>query len=553
LANSVKSPPEGATSPEALDASDFNNLALTPDGNIIAVGRTVFPSSQTPTRVTVARFTSSIEPFVEIDVQGNNASIASGDVTPSAGDFTLFPNTALGGSSQRTFTIVNQGNTPIALTGIPLVSITGRDADYFVVTTEPAGDTVPVGGSLTFTVTFTPDVERSDYTATVGIGNTDGDENPYTFDIAGAGVTQIEVGSLGGDGPSKATITDGLGNLFDFSFKGEGIVKVLQEASGRLSLEITDGGAADAITIKPKAGDGMIHDLISDAGAKSVNAKGVNFSGDIVFAGLVSKFTGGAVADQHLVQFGGTATDTATKHTFDSFTNVTFISGAPVALTVGNWDDTDPDENPDSLTAPYSTGLTAKVGNWDAGIILTGESAPNGVVLKKFSAKTDAGGMWRLAGDVGAIGVGETSESFNVVAAGAVKSFSSKAGFTGLLAAHNFSKVSIKTDVANARIIAGGDFDAAGLTSTFIKSLSVGGAMTLSTVEVGLDFISGDPDDIVGFVGGSGHALQSAKIGGEAGDDNHFTAGLFPSSVSINNVKVDPLNDPLGRFTLTDA
>lgn len=536
-----------------LDASDFSNLALTPDGNIIAAGRTMFPSSQTPTRVTVARFTSSIEPFIEIDVRGNNASIASGDVTPSAGDFTLFPNTALGGSSQRTFTIVNQGNTPLVLTGNPLVSISGADAAYFDVTAQPAGDTIPVGGSLAFTVTFTPDVERSDYTATVSVGNTDGDENPYTFDIAGAGVTQIEVGSLGGDGPTKASITDGLGNLFDFSFKGEGIVKVLQEASGRLSLELTGGSGGEAITIKPKAGDGMIHSLISDAGAKSVNAKGVNFSGDIVFDGLVGKFSGGAVADQHLVQFGGTATDKATKHTFDSFTNVTFISGAPVALTVGNWDDTDPDENPDTLTAPYSTGLTAKVGNWDAGIILTGESAPNGVVLKKFSAKTDAGGMWRLAGDAGKIAVGETGETFDVVVAGDVKGFTSKAGFTGLLAGHTLGKVGIKTDVNNARIIAGGDFDAAGLTSTFIKSLSIGGAMTLTEVQAGVHFSNDDPDDIVDFHGGIDHYIKSAKIGGEAGDDNHFTAGLFPKTVSINKVKVDPLNDPVGRFTLTDA
>lgn len=236
---------------------------------------------------------------------------------------------------------------------------------------------------------------------------------------------------------------------------------------------------------------------------------------------------------------------------FAGFVDGTYISTSPVQLVVNSWDDTDPRENPDSMTAPYAPALQAKTGDWDAGINLSGASAPGNVVLKKFSAAGTAGGVWQLAGDVGAIAVNDTDETFIAVIDDAVKSFASKAGFTGLLPGHNFSKVSIKTDAANARIIAGGDFDAAGLTSTFIKSLSIGGAMTLSTVEVGLDFNNDDPDDIVGFVGGANNDLQSAKIGGEAGDDNHFTAGLFPSSVSINKVKVDPLNDPLGRFTLT--
>ena len=113
-----------------------------------------------------------------------------------------------------------------------------------------------------------------------------------------------------------------------------------------------------------------------------------------------------------------------------------------------------------------------------------------------------------------------------------------------MAAAHSFAKFDVKAGADGARIIAGGD----GVNETFINNLSIKGAVTGATlVEVGLDFVD-DPDTGT-LLGGPNHFIKKATIGGTADLDTNFSAGAFPSTVSINKVKVDPLADD--RFTLT--
>jgi len=118
--------------------------------------------------------------YPEIDLQGNATSIASGDVTPSASDWTDF-----GTNVTRTFTIRNIGS---ALLTLGTVIISGVDASDFTVTTETSGS-VAIGSSTSFVITFNPSSVGLK-TATVSIDTNDNDENPYTFDIQGTGVAQ---------------------------------------------------------------------------------------------------------------------------------------------------------------------------------------------------------------------------------------------------------------------------------------------------------------------------------------------------------------------------
>ena len=125
----------------------------------------------------------------EMDVKGNNVSIADGDTTPSLTDHTDFGNADItGGTMDRIFTIYNTGDASLTLSGSPKVVIGGTNAADFSVTADPTSPVAATSGSTTFTVHFDPSAigVRS---ATISIANNDSDENPYNFNIQGTGTT----------------------------------------------------------------------------------------------------------------------------------------------------------------------------------------------------------------------------------------------------------------------------------------------------------------------------------------------------------------------------
>ncbi|WP_445454062.1 choice-of-anchor D domain-containing protein [Flavobacterium sp. 25HG05S-40] len=133
--------------------------------------------------------------FAEIDILGNATSIANGDNSPSASDWTDFGTT----NPTRTYTIRNAGSS---LLTVGAITISGTNASDFAVTTPPSA-TVAIGASTTFVVTFAPTAVGV-RTANISIVNNDGNENPYAFDIQGTGVQQeIEIQG------NAVTIVDG--------------------------------------------------------------------------------------------------------------------------------------------------------------------------------------------------------------------------------------------------------------------------------------------------------------------------------------------------------
>ena len=84
------------------------------------------------------------------------------------------------------FTIQNNGNTDLKLTGSTIIVISGTDASNFIVTSQPALQISPKK-ETTFRIKFTPNQSKY-YSANVSITNNDADKTPYTFSLTGRGI-----------------------------------------------------------------------------------------------------------------------------------------------------------------------------------------------------------------------------------------------------------------------------------------------------------------------------------------------------------------------------
>jgi hypothetical protein len=141
----------------------------------------------------------------EMDVKGNGVSIGDGDTTPDIADHTDFGNLDIGaGTMDRTFTIYNNGNAVLILSGSPRVIIGGTDAADFSFVTGPTSPVAATNGSTTFTIGFNPTTIGLK-SATISIANNDSDENPYNFNIQGTGIAAPEMDVKG----NSVSIVDG--------------------------------------------------------------------------------------------------------------------------------------------------------------------------------------------------------------------------------------------------------------------------------------------------------------------------------------------------------
>jgi hypothetical protein len=92
-------------------------------------------------------------------------------------------------SGAMTFTVENQGDATLQLTGNPPVCIVGPNAADFQVLSQPAAS-IDAGGASTFTVRFAPQSSGAKR-AQLSIASTDLDENPYLIDLVGKAGIQV--------------------------------------------------------------------------------------------------------------------------------------------------------------------------------------------------------------------------------------------------------------------------------------------------------------------------------------------------------------------------
>ncbi|MCP5108607.1 MAG: choice-of-anchor D domain-containing protein, partial [bacterium] len=183
---------------------------------------------------------SAVEP--EIDVQGNAASIADGDVTPTTADHTDFDSVlTAGGTQDRTFTIAYPGSAAL---DVYSVLISGANAADFSVTTQPTTPVASGGGTTTFTVRFDPSADglRS---ATLTLANHDSSEHPFDFAIQGTGYTSApEMALSQGATPIADGGTHGFGSQV-LNSNTDLVFTITNSGTSNLTLTtpITIGGA----------------------------------------------------------------------------------------------------------------------------------------------------------------------------------------------------------------------------------------------------------------------------------------------------------------------
>jgi len=123
---------------------------------------------------------TGVAPVIAVEQPaGNNLTSGTAIV-----DFGLSP---AGTAVPLTFTIRNSGTA--SLTGVAVTFDGTNSADYQV-TSAPALTTVPVGGSTTFTVTFTPSANGT-RTATLHIASNAPTNNPFNISLKGTGQAPV--------------------------------------------------------------------------------------------------------------------------------------------------------------------------------------------------------------------------------------------------------------------------------------------------------------------------------------------------------------------------
>ncbi len=208
----------GKVSTDFGGAQDFgSSVAVQHDGMLVVAGRS-------GNSFAVVRYEGETAP--EVALSGNGTNIANGETTPSAANHTDFGSTAVsGGTVARTFTVTNSGTGILQLTGSAPNYVTLSGSSAFSVTAQPAAAVAASGGTATFTITFNPSA-AGPATATVSIASDDSDENPFTYVIAGIGLTAQESWRQTYFG----TTGDGGNAGDDFDFDRDGLVNLIEWA-----------------------------------------------------------------------------------------------------------------------------------------------------------------------------------------------------------------------------------------------------------------------------------------------------------------------------------
>lgn len=144
----------------------------------------------------------------EINIKGNNITIANGFNAPNGLNNTLFATTNIGATTApKSYFVENIGLATLNLTGAPRVELTGAHPGDFNVTLQPSSSLASTATSE-FRIEFSPTADGT-RTATVSITNSDSDENPYTFQIEGTGqcVSTITSTIWPTEGPENTEVT----------------------------------------------------------------------------------------------------------------------------------------------------------------------------------------------------------------------------------------------------------------------------------------------------------------------------------------------------------
>ncbi len=177
----------------------------------------------------------------EINVQGNNINISSGNTSVNTNDNTNFGTIQLGTNISKTFVIQNTGNGTLTINGL---MISGANSNEFMVLNPPAFPLTLAGNATqNITVDFTPLIAGT-RNAQMHIMSDDGDENNYSFALQGKADIDVSIATQEKD---LAFIS-----LFPNPSNNEATVKIQLETSSKVAVNVYDITGALIIQVAAK-------------------------------------------------------------------------------------------------------------------------------------------------------------------------------------------------------------------------------------------------------------------------------------------------------------
>lgn len=166
----------------------------------------------------------------EIDVQGNNISISSGNTNITSNDNTDFGTVVYTTPVVKEFVLKNTGTGTLTVSGM---LITGTNTSVFSFVNAPVFPLVLANGaSVTFSVQYISPVPNVTNTAMIQINSNDADESVYTFNIEGKSTIDVGIKSL-----SKAAA---FVNLYPNPAKDEAILNFTLETNEKVTVHVYD-------------------------------------------------------------------------------------------------------------------------------------------------------------------------------------------------------------------------------------------------------------------------------------------------------------------------
>jgi len=314
-------------------------------------------------------FAQGLPATPDMAVLGNGNLIADGSVSTSAANFTDFASkSTAAGSVVRAFTIVNNGTAALTFSDAsPYVTISGANAADFSVSVAPAASLAP-GATSTFGILFDPSADGV-RTATISIASNDPNENPYTFNIVGTGISlpTVTTQAASAIGTDASTANGNITSLGYPNPTAYGFVwgTALNPTTAN---NVIDKGAAGTTGTFTSALAGLSENTTYHIRAFATNTSGTVYGDDVSFTTL---------APPVLANIEGTAI---------AYTENDAATAVTGALTVSDADNTNLEGAIIQISANYQNGqdvigFTAQngiTGSWDAGtgtLTLTGTSA----------------------------------------------------------------------------------------------------------------------------------------------------------------------------------
>lgn len=184
----------------------------------------------------------------DINIQGNGANIADGDVTAGAANNTDFGSVLVGNTSNRMYVIQNKGAGTLS---IPSITFGGADSSEFKLYGAPSFPfTIVAGGSQSFEVQFKP-VAAGTRTAVVTVHNSDADEADYDFVVMGQGQSTTGVGNV----VSASEL-----RLFPNPTGDEATVAINLKSAAHITVSVTDVSGRQVMSVDKtmQAGENLV-------------------------------------------------------------------------------------------------------------------------------------------------------------------------------------------------------------------------------------------------------------------------------------------------------